>query len=225
MRENALPIAAFLVVLLVGGYFLIEKKLALNGCLSPEGAEEERISSCQDVLDAIASEDEEKAVALLQRGRIHEARGRAGQAFDDYNQAVELVPNSPMALTFRGLAHSQMGSHQAALSDFDAAVRLAPRDANALNSKAWILATAGSSTVRNGGEAVRFAEQAVALQRNNYAFSDTLAAAYAEAGRFEDAVQEQERALRLLGERGDAHTKAEFNRRLTLYKQKRPYRE
>lgn len=225
MRKNALPIAAFLVVLVIGGFFLVQKKMALNACLSPDYPEEERMSSCQDAMDAIASEKDEKALALLQRGRIHEVNGRTEQALEDFNRAVGLVPESPMALTFRGAAYAAMGAHDLALADFDAAVTLAPNDPNAMNSKAWTLATASSPSVRNGGEAVRYAESAVALQRNNYAFSDTLAAAYAEAGRFEDAVREQERALRLLGERPHPDLEAEFKRRLALYQQKQPYRQ
>jgi len=67
-----------------------------------------------------------------------------------------------------------------------------------LNDLAWIRATAPDSRLRNGAEAVKLAEQACKLTE----FKDpqligTLAAAYAEAGQFEQAVENGERAKEL----------------------------
>ena len=68
-------------------------------------------------------------------------------------------------------------------------MRLRPNDAALLNNTAWVLATNPNASVRNGMEAVELAERALKLSGGNEpAILGTLAAAYAEAGRFPEAV-------------------------------------
>ena len=54
---------------------------------------------------------------------------------------------------------------------------------------------------------------------------DTLAAAYASARRYEEAIRTQKRAVALLGETGGDASVAEFESRLSLYRAGRPYRQ
>ena len=69
-------------------------------------------------------------------------------------------------------------------------IRSRPSDTNLLNDTAWILATNPNASVRDGAEAVELAQRAVKLSGGQEpAILDTLAAAYAEAGRFADAVE------------------------------------
>ena len=100
----------------------------------------------------------------------------------------------------------------------------------ALNQLAWDWATSPDPRAREGRAAVRFAERAVELtRRQDPAVLDTLAASYAEAGRFDEAVQVMREAIsRLKGPPPvpDAEeTIHEFQRRLELYGRRRPYRE
>ncbi len=53
----------------------------------------------------------------------------------------------------------------------------------------------------------------------------TLAAAYAEAGRFDDAIAEQQRAIEMLRAAGNYDAVADFQTRLDLYRRRQPYRE
>ena len=89
-----------------------------------------------------------------------------------------------------------------------------------LNNLAWLLATCPDDNVRNGRRAVTLAEKAVELtERKNATYLDTLAAAYAEARRFDDAVRVQQEALtdrRLVLDDGNA-----ANARLELYRKKK----
>ena len=79
-----------------------------------------------------------------------------------------------------------------------------PRFSMPLNNLAWLLATASDARLRNGAEAVELAERACAVtQYRRTVFVGTLAAAYAEAGRFEEAIATAERACKLAaGARG-----------------------
>lgn len=96
-------------------------------------------------------------------------------------------------------------------------------DAGGMNGRAWWLATAPEDALRNGGEAVQWAEKAYRLNPG-YNACDTLAAAYAEADRWDDAVAMQERALRDLPAERTGDTQA-FRDRLEHYKQRQKWRE
>ena len=94
-----------------------------------------------------------------------------------------------------------------------------------LGALAWIRATSAEARWRDGGEAVRLAERACALTENGDGDAnalDTLAAAYAEAGRFADAVRAGRQAL----EAADAGSElaTEIARRMALYEKTQPYR-
>ena len=96
-------------------------------------------------------------------------------------------------------------------------------ETEALNSLAWLLATSPSEKVRDGGRAVAFAEKAVAeTNHKNDAYIDTLAAAYAEAGRFEQAIAVEKEAIALTK---DAEWKGQFMTRLKLYESGGAYHE
>jgi eukaryotic-like serine/threonine-protein kinase len=101
---------------------------------------------------------------------------------------------------------------------------LGPQDdwtLRAMNSLAWMLATCGEATIRNGTNAVQLAETAVAATaRKNGMYLDTLAAAYAETGQFSNAVSVQKEAIALLK---DASVKKDFESRLELYQSNHPY--
>ena len=93
---------------------------------------------------------------------------------------------------------------------------------NALNAFAWVLATSGNSAIRDGSNAVVFAEKAVAAtNRKDPPVLDTLAAAYAEAGQFEKAVKIQQEAIALLQTEAE---KNDYGTRLKLYEARVPYR-
>ena len=92
-----------------------------------------------------------------------------------------------------------------------------------LNKLAWLLATCDDPKVRDGAGAVKFAEQAVAkTERKNPVNLETLAAAYAEAGQFEKAVNAENEAIALLQ---NEEQKTDFATRLKLYESNSPYRE
>jgi tetratricopeptide (TPR) repeat protein len=105
------------------------------------------------------------------------------------------------------------------------ALALKPDMVEALENLAWILATHPSEALRNGAEAVRLAERACKLSQYREPVSlVTLAAAYAEAGRFGDAVKTAEKARDLAAAAGLKDVAAKNSERLELYRAGKPCR-
>ena len=91
---------------------------------------------------------------------------------------------------------------------------------------AHVLAESSEASLRNGVEAVRFAERAVTLSGAKDAmYLDTLAAAYAETGRFEDAVATARRAMEIAASQNQARVREALAAKLLLYQARKPYRE
>jgi Flp pilus assembly protein TadD len=105
-------------------------------------------------------------------------------------------------------------------------LRLRPNDAALLNDTAWILATNPNASARNAAEAVTMGERALRLSgARDPAVLDTLAAAYAEAGRFEEAARAAEKAIALARGQRSEKLADKIAARIALYKGARPYHE
>ncbi len=102
-----------------------------------------------------------------------------------------------------------------------------PNNGEALNNIAWILATNPDASLRDGPEAVRLAERALAAGRDDDRISimDTLAAAYAEAGDFDKATATARQALEESQEQGRAQASRLLQRGLNLYEERKPLRD
>ena len=120
----------------------------------------------------------------------------------------------------------QTGDYQQATAQLRQAVLLQPSLPEPLNNLAWLLATCADGRVRDGAEAVRCAERACQLTAFKQArVTGTLAAAYAEAGRFSEAVTTGETAVKLATDAGDPRLMDMSSRLLNLYRAGQPYHE
>jgi tetratricopeptide (TPR) repeat protein len=125
-----------------------------------------------------------------------------------------------------GQVLAALGRGAEAINQYRTALSVVPDLVPALNNLAWTLAADGETTNRNGAEAVRLAERACALtDRQVPVVVGTLAAAYAEVGRFKEAVETAQQARDLAQAAGQSDV-AERNRQLLeLYQSGRPYHE
>jgi tetratricopeptide (TPR) repeat protein len=95
-------------------------------------------------------------------------------------------------------------------------------DLVALKRAAWLLATSSNPKVRDGAGAIEFGQKAVAATEGKDAsIQDTLAAAYAEASQFDQAIRTEKRALDLARREDE---KQEYQARLKLYEAHTPFR-
>jgi tetratricopeptide (TPR) repeat protein len=157
-------------------------------------------------------------------GRLLMQQGRPALAADAFRRSLGNMLGDPLLHQGLGDALLLLGDIQGAVAQYRLAVDLQPRSEEPLNRLARVLATSEESAWRDGPEAVRLAEQAAALSRfQDFRILDTLAAAYAEAGRFREAEQAEERAIQLI-EPGSDLAKALEERR-QLYHTRKPYRE
>jgi spermidine synthase len=104
------------------------------------------------------------------------------------------------------------------------ALRLSPKNVEAANNLAWLLATSHDSSLREPDEAIRVIE-GIALESQHPGLLDTLAAAYAAAGRFDAAVATAGRAANGAAALGDEIAASEFRARLSLYRRGEQYIE
>ena len=140
-------------------------------------------------------------------------------------EAALLSPNSATIHGLLGALLSSTGQHAEALIHLKAARVANPGDVTITSNLAWVLATSPEAMHRNGPEAVRLAEWACkATAYKSPPLLDTLAAAYAEAGQFDQAVSTTLQAIEIV-RTNPASSTAELESRLQLYKAGKPYRE
>jgi Flp pilus assembly protein TadD len=164
------------------------------------------------------------AAAFKGRGQAHYHKNNLGRALADLDEALRLEPNDAEAYVCRVYALAVKEEYGRAVRDCEAALGLDPKNAVAHNNLAWLLATCPKDEVRDGARAVEEARVACELTgwKESYALG-TLAAAYAEAGDFAEAVRLHKEALGMpdyARQFGD-----KVYQRLKLYEEGKPYRE
>jgi tetratricopeptide (TPR) repeat protein len=156
--------------------------------------------------------------ALLQEGRIDEAIGH-------WQKTVSIQPNDAEAHTILGDALLRKREIGQAIAHYQAALEFSPQSIPTLNNLAWALSTCPDASLRNGAKAIELAQKADQLAGGkNPAFMRTLAAAYAEKGRFNDAIETAQRALQLATAQDNFALANKLEKDLDLYRSSIPLR-
>jgi tetratricopeptide (TPR) repeat protein len=155
------------------------------------------------------------------RGHALHRLGRYEEATKDLSQSIEIAPHQADVFAHRGNVYAELGEYGRAIADFQQALALDAQSADAYRSLAWLLATCPDAQYRNPHEAVAAAQAAMKIAAAGDPFMlDTLAAAYASGGQFDQAVRLQEEAIANVPE----SFAQPFNSRLALYRAKQPFR-
>jgi tetratricopeptide (TPR) repeat protein len=169
-------------------------------------------------LDGAIQRNGQDSDYYFQRGGVHGARKDWDRAAADFTEAIRLDPKKVEAYIDRGLAYEKKKAYEQAINDYSTALKLDEKNVHACNNLAWVLATCPNPSFRNGKSALEFAEYACRLTEWKDAnLFDTLAAAYAELGRFEEAVQWQKKALAAPDAFEDKEEAKKAEHRLNLY--------
>jgi protein O-mannosyl-transferase len=175
---------------------------------------------------AVNAEPNATICNLKLAGLLAKKQGGAEEAIQHFRVALKNRPEIPEAQYQLGQLLNDRHDVAGAIIAFQTAVRVKPDMTNALNDLAWALATQADAKLRDGPKAVEFASRAVELtHRNVPGMLDTLAAAYAETGRFDDAVATLRDAVQKAQGIGAVNLADELNGRVKLYQAKQPYRE
>jgi tetratricopeptide (TPR) repeat protein len=148
---------------------------------------------------------------------------RPSRAIDIYTRIIREDETEWQALRGRADAYLGVGKHQEAIKDYEQALPHSEDDAGILNNYAWVLATSTDDAVRDGSKAIELAERACEVTNYEAAhILSTLAAAHAESGDFEKALEWSQKAVDLGAEN---EIDDQLKQELASYKAKKPWRE
>lgn len=194
----------------------------LGNLLATQGRNAEAIEQFQKALEI----DPQNSKVHYNLADLFFAQGQWREAVEHYQQALKQMPDSVHAHYQLGLALQCLGEPAAAIAQFQKVVELDPLHVTAQNNLAWMLATCPDASLRNGPKAVAVAQRAVQLSAGTSPqILDTLAAAYAEAGQFPEAIETARQALDLSVTQNNKALTDIIQNQLKLFKNHSPYHE
>src|SRR5438445_3324604 len=162
---------------------------------------------------------ENLAKALLQKGQVTDA-------LVHYRRLLELQPDNIEVHNIVGTVLIQRGHAREGVEEWQKVLAIQPDNGNAMSNLAWVFATSPDDSLRDGAQAVQLAEQALRISGGRIPIIfRTLAAAYAENGRFSEAIQTAQRGIELANSQGNSDLAAELQGNIALYEQRRPLRD
>jgi len=168
----------------------------------------------------LADPQNDLGIALFSLGKLPEA-------LPHFQRAIEINPQFAEAHCYLGMVlYYAMGKVQESLSHWHEAIRLEPNNALAISEMAHVLAASPEASDRNGEEALKLAEQAVQLSSGqDPEYLGTLAIAYANAGRFPEALHTAHRALELAMQQNQSELVRQLNSEIRTYEAGQPFRD
>ena len=183
------------------------------------------VQGALEQLSQVVRLDPKHARAYNELGKLLGRMGNLKGAAEYYTQAIAIDANFAEAHNNLGVVRAQQGRGRLAAAHYYTAMRLQPNNVVAMNNLARLRATHPNEQVRNAEEAIKLAQEACRLTGNKRPmFLATLAAAYAEAARFEEAIRTVRKAIELAGQAGRGRLVKQFQAELKLYQAKRPLR-
>ena len=184
----------------------------------------QRFNEAINVFSKIIKSDPGNAKAVYYRGMARYYKGDIDPAIADYTLTLKKDPGFVEVYTSRGVAFFRKGDYQRAQNDLDLALEKNPDNTNAMNQKAWMLAVCPDPRYRDGKKALELARKAINIKTTpNYL--DTLAAVYAENGRYKEAATVQRKVIALLTQEERLSQLEIYLERLKKYEAGAPWRE
>jgi tetratricopeptide (TPR) repeat protein len=197
----------------------VEAHTYIGEILVQQGHPDEAIAQFREALridPAFAMAHNNLGIVLFQKGQIEEA-------ISQFREALQINPTNAQAHYNLALALFQQGRAEEAIAHAQKVLELQPGNVVIQNTLAWMLATAEPASLRNGASAIQLATQASQSTGGNPLILRTLAAAYAETGRFSEAVEIAQRALQLAETQSNAALAEALRNELSLYRSNQPF--
>ncbi|HIJ69765.1 MAG TPA: tetratricopeptide repeat protein [Planctomycetes bacterium] len=159
-------------------------------------------------------------------GMILFGLGKLDQAIFHFECSIKIKEDQPFVLNKLGESYFLYGEIKKALRCWNKVLELEPELISAINNLAWVKATQKATDIGDPNEAVQLALRACELTKYNRAdVLDTLAVAYAAAGRFDEAVATAQKAVEIITSGGNQEQIQEIRDRLELYRKGKPYQQ
>ncbi|MEQ1825936.1 MAG: tetratricopeptide repeat protein [Pirellula sp.] len=187
------------------------------------------INDIQTIIKALPKDANTDPGLLMQLGVLYSQDNRPTQAIKVFDQVIKADQEMWEAYRLRGDTRLSIGDHSNAILDFEKALKYIPKDdqdrSGILNNLSWVLSTTPIDNLRNGKQALEYAEEACKL--TNYEkphILSTLAAAHAELGDFDKAVEWSKKCVELAKKLAEPQTE-QMENELKSYLDKKPWRE
>jgi hypothetical protein len=140
-----------------------------------------------------------------------------------FSHALEVTNNNYVIHNCLGQEMYKQGKLKEAIVHIKSSLQIEPGNPGTKNNLAWLFATCSDPNYRNPSEAIRLAQQAChATGFTDPGKLDTLATAFASAGRFDEAVATAQKALNLANENNNKQLFQVIKSHLDLYKASKP---
>ena len=168
----------------------------------------------------------DSAIACNNLGFILFQKRRVDEAMVYYRKALQIEPDQAEVRHNLGMALMQNGRADEAIAQYRQALQIKPDYPAVLNDLAWLLATSADARLRDGAQAVEYAGRACKLTHYGVTIMvGTLAAAYAEAGRFDEAIATAQKACALATAAGNLELLKKNQELLELYRVHQSYHQ
>jgi len=191
--------------------------------------QEKRVGDAIAELERLVQLNPENRLLLMQLASMYQMDDRPRKALRIADRLINVEPTDWQALRLRGDVLLALGRHADAINDYEEAVKNIPEDeedlSGVLNNLSWVLSTSPEDSVRNGDRALEAGLKACELTeyKKSHILS-TLAAAYAELGQFDKAIEWSSKAVEL-GAKEEAEQLDQLKEELKNYQDKKPWRE
>lgn len=191
--------------------------------------QEKRVGDAIAELERLVQLNPENRMLLMQLASMYQMDDRPRKALRIAERLINVEPTDWQALRLRGDVLLALGRHADAINDYEETIKNIPEDeedlSGVLNNLSWVLSTSPEDSVRNGDRALETGLKACELTeyKKSHILS-TLAAAYAELGQFDKAIEWSTKAVEL-GTKEEAEQIDQLKEELKSYQEKKPWRE
>lgn len=192
--------------------------------------QEKRYSEAISDLERLVQANPENRMLLMQLAGMYQMDDRPRKALRIAERLIQAEGTDWRALRLRGDILLALGRHNDAIADFESAIENASEEdaeelSGILNNLSWVLSTSPEEGVRNGKRALELGLRACELTKYAEAhILSTLAAAYAETGDFDKAVEWSTKAVEV-GGKDENEQLDQLKEELKSYQEKKPWRE
>jgi protein O-mannosyl-transferase len=194
----------------------------LGAALSKQGNQAEAIKCINKALELDPQYEDARTkigTALLLSGKPKEAIAEFNEGFKTSTDRMEVYVNL-------AIAYNQLGDKNQSMRCCEKAIKLNTENSEVLNNLAWLLATNSGTSADNIKKSIGFARNACEITHYKKAdLLDTLAVTYASAGRFDEAMNMADKAIKIAIDSGNNNLAGEIEKRIKFYKAGQPYRE